>query len=118
MSKLEVILAAKRRRPDDAFLRHMVNTQFYFDKDYSWCLSRYYVLQWTPHHFISTLNNGIIEREGTEYDVIYFNTTVRAIAREGLTNKQSHVKLSFRVPLASFHCEPTVLVKLYTNTLK
>lgn len=98
-------------------LSYMMRNQFYFDKTFVHCLAKYYVLQWKPLHFLQAMHEGIITHDGVKYEVIFHMTTAKLIAYEGLTNKDSHVKLSFRLAYNEFSVPNTVLVKLYKQTL-
>jgi len=98
-------------------LSYMMRNQFYFDKTFSHCLSSYYCIAWSPKTLLSTMREGTIHHNHKTYDVIYHDTTAKAIAYCGLTHPNCHVKLSFRAAHSEFNVPNIVLVKLYKKTL-
>lgn len=98
-------------------LGYMMRNQFYFDKTFHHCLSSYYCQAWNTSKLMGIMQEGTIHSNGITYQVIYHNTTAKAIAYEGLTNGDCHVKLSFRAAHSEFDIPAIVLIKLYKHTL-
>lgn len=73
-------------------------------------LATYYLLNWDVSYFREKLQEGVIEREGVTYQVIYHRTD--PIAIEKATGK---LFISFRKLQAEYGVMPTALVALVSN---
>jgi hypothetical protein len=74
------------------------------DKD---IISTYYMLHWTTPYFKQALCNGLIEREGIMYQVIYYRTTPADISKA-----DRGVLVSFRALQDEYAVHPVALVTL------
>jgi len=69
-------------------------------------LEQYKLLYWAPQHFFAQLKEGMIERNGVEYLVVYHKCTPTRL------HSQSQIALSFRQAKIEFNLPAYVLVSI------
>lgn len=84
--------------------RLLTQNIFHIPLDYQDLYHKYYLLFWTPDYFYSQVHDGMIQRDGVDYQVIYHLCTPTAL------RKYAQVRLSFRIPQQEYEIEPYVLV--------
>ena len=84
--------------------RLLTQNVFNIPIDFQDLYHKYYLVYWQPEYFFSQLQDGMIQRDGTDYQVIYHLCTPATV------RKCSQVRLSFRVPQQEYEIEPYVLV--------
>lgn len=67
-------------------------------------LDKYYLLYWNPVYFDAVWNEGIITREGIDYQVVYHN------CRPAELRNERQIALSFRRAVQEFNLPAYVLV--------
>lgn len=88
-------------------LKKFVTLLFKFPDSHRDCLSKYYLLYWSPSYAYEQMQKGVILREGLLYNVLYLGTDYANI------KYYYQIKLSFRMPQIEYiraGVLPTVLI--------
>lgn len=107
---LPSVRALKTYQVPKSSARYIMNNYWTIPEAYSDLFPTYYLLSWSVDYFTSSIQDGIIEREGTRYQVIYHHTDPVEIAKHS-----GSLFLSFRELAHIYKAQPTVLVKIFTE---
>lgn len=107
-SKLDSIAAYNTYGVSPSHLRFMVQNIFYFPTMYKDTLTSYHLDVIDTPHFLSCIEEGMLDFQGTYHQIIYHNTDPTRLLRRAA---HTRVKLSYREVDTVFGIPPTVLVK-------
>ena len=96
--------AYKKHGVSKTLLRSMLQNLFGFPKEYRDLLETYHLLYWETKYFKDKLTEGVIEKDGIKYQIIYQDAPA-------ILSKHSQVKLSFRSAAEVYDLEAYVLVR-------
>lgn len=86
---------------------HIQETNWVVPSSYLHLFNTYYILSWSSDYFQAVLNEGMIERFDTKYQVRYHRTNPAEIAKH-----KGALMLSFRGLKREYQTVPVVLVSL------
>ena len=75
-------------------------------------LSVYYILSWELSYFKRKLQEGVIERNGISYQVIYYKTNPAEMNKKG-----GAILLSFRSLSNDYKVQPVVLITIANKSI-
>ena len=96
--------AYKKHGISKTMVRSMMQNLFEFPKEYRDLLETYHLLYWQTGFFKSKITEGIIEKDGIQYQIIYKD-------QPATLSKHSQVRLSFRSAVREYNLEAYVLVR-------
>ena len=91
-------------------LHSLLLNNFVFPRNCREHLSSYFLLYWDGLYFIRNCKEGIVEKDGIKYLVIYHKATSRG---KILANPSDKVALSFRNPKKEYNLPAYCLVTSY-----
>ena len=101
---------ARKHHTSISAATYIQNNQWVIPQNHLPIFHTYYLLDWNVSYFCQELKEGIVERQGITYQVIYHRTNPAEIKK--LHKIGGHVKMSFRALLTDFRVQPVVLVSL------
>ena len=96
--------AYKKHGISKTLVRSMMQNFFEFPKEYRDLLETYHLLYWQTGYFKNKITEGVIVKDGIQYQIIYQDTPA-------ILSKHSQVRLSFRSAVEVYNLEAYVLVR-------
>ena len=100
--------------PTKSDLRYHLKNSFSIPEDRKQCFHTYFILKWDIDYALKSIYNGLITKDGTEYQVVYHKTSPSDLrkfaANDGIVPNSRKVLLSFRAAKQHYKLLPVVMI--------